>query len=683
MSELGGLLLLAAGLGVLSGTGALVACCLRLRSPLEFVLAAYVVAWAWVVAIALALSPFELVRRAWLLAVLALGLLASVLLWLRLGRPHPPAFGPGLESVRRALRLPVVAVLAGVVALGTLYGMALAFLVPANEGDALAYHLARAAFWKQEQAVGYVSNAVDLRLNVSPPNAEIGQLATMLLAGNDRYVALPQLLAYASLVLCVAALARRLGLAPREAVFGALVFATLPIVAAQASGALNDLVMASFLAVAALFALTPGRAPVALAAVVLGLALGTKFTAVLALPALALVVGLGRPRADWPKLVLAGVAGSALGAAWYVLNLAETGDLDGGLASDAEQRVALSVPTVVINAVRFGLDLVDMSGFATPYLVLLVPAAVLSGILALTPRRQGVRAVAVASACALTLSPLALPSLASAGESATIRAWSALGRPDTPPFERGWGLNNAADSTDSWFGPVGLALLLAGTVVVAVLWRRGRLPALAVALVTAPWVLLATLAVTIVWDPWRGRFLIFGVALAASTWGVLLRSRTVAATTATVGVLTLALSLANAQGKPSGLWELWSPGDDVPSFFRHGSVWGDDRSSVLVRLRPAEGEEAVYEHLEAEVPADARIAIAARENEYLLPYFGADLSRHVSLVRAGDVAPIEAQWVVESPGSRARRCQGAWRTTLELEAGWHVARRVGPDACAT
>jgi 4-amino-4-deoxy-L-arabinose transferase-like glycosyltransferase len=177
-------------------------------------------------------------------------------------------------------------------------------------------------------------------------------LGTTLLSGGDRYVALPQLLAYAALTLCVFGLARRLGLGVPEALFGALAFATLPVVALQASGALNDLVVASFLAAAAVFALRSERTSLILVAVAIGLAVGTKFTAVLALPTLAFVVALSGQVRRLPGLAVAGACGLALGAPWYLANLVETGDLDGGLAEYGDQRADASVTSVLTTAMR-------------------------------------------------------------------------------------------------------------------------------------------------------------------------------------------------------------------------------------------------------------------------------------------------------------------------------------------
>src|SRR5207244_2662465 len=80
-----------------------------------------------------------------------------------------------------------------------------------------------------------------------PPHGEIGSLFAMVLGPGDRFVGLVQTVAYLVTTVGVVGLARRIGLSPREAVFGGLVFATLPIVVLQASTAQNDLLVASFL----------------------------------------------------------------------------------------------------------------------------------------------------------------------------------------------------------------------------------------------------------------------------------------------------------------------------------------------------------------------------------------------------------------------------------------------------
>src|SRR5262245_60461835 len=94
---------------MLLAAAALLACLFGLRSPLGFLLAASLVAWALVVAFTLALSPFRAARPAstwgWLGATLAL----SAGVWLARGMPRPPLGGVA-ASVREAVRDPAVAV---------------------------------------------------------------------------------------------------------------------------------------------------------------------------------------------------------------------------------------------------------------------------------------------------------------------------------------------------------------------------------------------------------------------------------------------------------------------------------------------------------------------------------------------------------------------------------------------
>src|SRR5262249_57870255 len=102
-----------------------------------------------------------------------------------------------------------------------------------------------------------------------------------------------------------------------------------------------------------------------------------------------------------------------------------------------------------------------------------------------------------------------------------FRTGAALGRPPTPDFEVGWNLNVVADPALSWFGPLGL-LLVVGVAVTLVLWRRGRASALLATFALAPFALLWLLSMLVVYDATRGRLVIFSVALAAVTWGLFL-----------------------------------------------------------------------------------------------------------------------------------------------------------------
>jgi hypothetical protein len=663
VSELGGLVLLLVGLGALSATGGLLAACLRLRSPIAFLLAAYVIAWGWLVTVSLALSPARWLTRGALLGALAVGLGVAVVVWSACGRPAPPRVREALAAARDAFRHPAVLVLGIAVALGTVYIGALAFFTPANDWDALAYHVARASFWRQQAGVAYVADVPDWRVNLAPPNAEIGQLATMLVSGRDRYTALPQLLAYAAIALCVAGLARRIGLSVGEALFGALAVATLPVVALQATGSLNDLVVASFLTAAAYFALGGSRASLLLLALSIALAVGTKYTTLLALPTLVVVAAVAQPRRRWPALLLAGIGGALAGSAWYVVTLVETG----GLFPDTSgQRAEQDVAPVLLTALRLGISFIDMSGGDWPHsLVYLIPAGVLAVAGGLAYRRSRGWALALLAAAVWTAAVVAMPVIWELAERPVYRLGLALGRRDVVT-ELGWGLNTKAEPTIAWYGPLVPLLLVLGSVAVILAWRHGRLPSAALALAAAPWLLLVTMALVLAWDVWRGRLLLFGVALGAATWGIMLRWRATALAASAIGSTALFLALANYDGKPAGL-------------FSDLSIWGTPRWQAQIRFAETDH---VLRYTEDEIPSDAQLGLSLVADDYIHPYFGPRLSRQVTIVRAdGGVPPSGADWLVLAPFTRVRRCPDAWRHEF-FHNGWRVERRLAADRCA-
>jgi hypothetical protein len=246
-----------AGQSVLEVSAGLAAACLRLRGMTAFVLWSYVIAYAALIVITAALSAMHLVGRWGLMSGVATSLAGALGVWLRCGRPRGPSL-TGSVSVIHTAKRDQVTVLAVGVGLALLYITAVALFTAPNSVDALWYHLSRAAFWKQQQAVGYIANANDERLNGSPPVGEMAILYTMAVSRTDRFVTIVALGGYVALIVGVFGIARRLGFESREALFAALLFATLPVVTLQASGALNDLVIGSFLVICVYFCLGIG-----------------------------------------------------------------------------------------------------------------------------------------------------------------------------------------------------------------------------------------------------------------------------------------------------------------------------------------------------------------------------------------------------------------------------------------
>ena len=420
-----GFLALILGCALVALTAALVAASLRLTRAVDFLLAFYVIGAAELALAALVVSPVHELTRAGLLVVATVLFALAAVVWQLRGRPSPPSLRAAVGGVRDACRDPVVAVLAVAVSLAVAYAVVLSIATPANDYDALWYHLARAAFWRQQHAVSYISGANDLRLNVFPPVAEITSAWTMVLDGSERYASLFQVLALLALLVGVAGIARRVGLDRRAAILGALLFATLPVVSLQAGTPLNDLTVASFLVVTVYFLLSDGRLSLPLSALSLALAVGTKATALLALPILLLIAAVLCPRRRLGLAIVAGLAGIIVGSFWYAVNLVEKGNAIPRFAPLDEKRIhAPEHIRLPAHLARLAIDAVDPAGsvgrdrwlYALGAAVLLV-----LGVVAVRRGRSGAGLVAVVIAAALVLVPLLVPFVhesSSAGTSA-------------------------------------------------------------------------------------------------------------------------------------------------------------------------------------------------------------------------------------------------------------------------
>jgi hypothetical protein len=112
-------------------------------------------------------------------------------------------------------------------------------------------------------------------------------------------------------------------------------------------------------------------------------------------------------------------------------------------------------------------------------------------------------------------------------------------------------------ATTSWFGPLGFCALVGGIVALRIATRSDR-PVLAV-LALAPVALIVIFAILLTWDQSRGRFMIFGFALAAVAWSAALRHRGLAWGSAGIAAVTMVLALWSSESKPVRLGPLPAP----------------------------------------------------------------------------------------------------------------------------
>jgi 4-amino-4-deoxy-L-arabinose transferase-like glycosyltransferase len=638
----------------------------------QWLLGAYVIGFAEIVVLSLGLSAASTLSR-WPLLVSALLVFCVALATARSARLPP--FRPAASRLREALHDPPIAVV-GVVVVGVIgYSIALGLFRPPNDEDALTYHLARAAFWRQQEGVGYIDGAADSRLNEFAPNSEIAMAFTMVASGTGRFAPLVQLVATLATALAVYGIARRLGLSLREGFLAGLLFVTAPAVALQASTALNDVVVASLVAAAAFFLVGATRPNLVLAGIAVALLVGSKLTGILALPGLALVSVVAR-RHRLPHLAAALAISAVVGGYWYAFNLAEGKAPFGGIGGE---RVHPDVAATISRVLRLALASVELPGAIGLDRLLYVAAAAVLAIVAFAPagsRRE--RAARAALAASATLTPLLLVPLDHLLVRASQKVFFELGRGDVGYLDSDRSATKASPIF-SWYGPLGVLLTLLACVIVIREVRRRRLPAVALVVAAAPALWVVLLGVGVPYWEWNGRYAMGGFALAAATWGLVLRVPPLAWAAAAIALLTVSLAFVRLHDRASGL-RLIEPAVEQ-------SVWSRPEWSIQATDHPH--LRALYRFTERHVRERARIALEPNVfpggsdlggNLPPYPFFGPRLSRTVVFADSPGAAKSEkAEWAILRAG-RAGTCAPGWKEALRFRV-WVVLRRARGAPC--
>jgi hypothetical protein len=628
-------------------TSLLLAAAARLPSLAPTLLVAYLAFTANLGLVTLALSPFQWVTRGGLAVAEALLLAGAAVLWWRRGRPGLP-----LASARGAARVvlasPVTAAFLALVAVVLAYELVLVLTVPPNNGDSLAYHLSRAAAWAQHGGFHWIPNAPTIRMNGFQPLAEQQILFFFVATGRGALFALPQYLAQLAILVAVYGAARRLGFDVRAAAGAMFLVATFSVVALEASTAQNDLVAASFPAVAVCLLLGRTRLEHALGGVAVGMGLGVKLTAALVVPFLAwLALARGR-RVLWTALA-GGVAGLLAVGIWgYVLNLAETGDPLGEGTGPVQGRTSPAYPDSVETAIYIVYSLLDVSVLPDWAIWALAAAGVATAAWLLRRRADRGEAVGVATPF---LAPLLVLGAAAVVAFVAERWGFPIDGPGSISEEgRFRPLDRIANANYSAFGPVGIVALLAATVLAVVAYVRRRAGAAQLALACAFPAFVLAMSLQIAWNPFLIRFLVVPAVLTAPLLAHLFRGLATTTAYCAVAGLVVVLTLTHDQGKP------FDPASGKP--------WGVSQVGALEMNRnPYQRDIAAsYDAFRRAVPDDACVGAVVDNYEPSFLLFGPDLGRRVVYL------------TTEGPYERAIR-NGLWHVVVTTGVNRHVADR--------
>jgi hypothetical protein len=639
-----------------------------------YVLATWIAVVTELVTLGLGLSPFRAVNRTGYTAGEAVLLVLALGVWLRRGRPLPAA-----PRLPRVADHPILVVLSVAVGISLAYELVLCITVAPNNWDSLTYHLSRAASWYQRERVGWIHDAPTERQNAFPANSELMLLWTFVAARSTRLAALPQFLAQAAMLVATYGIAVRLGFRRSSAAFAALLLATFALVALESTTTQNDLVLASLVAATVYFLLGAVPREGALAGLAFSLAIGTKLTAAVVLPALVLVGLMARPsRRVIAMTSAAAVAGfAALGSWLYVQNVEETGHLLGHGGGRVEHTPALTAIGWLATLIRVLYRFADFSGFEGTGPRYAVAASVLAcsvlGAAALvrldaTARRNAPRSRVAALA---NVVPFVWPLLVLTGAMLAYGVLVGLHFPIDPSGTSegafSWRLTTRDQEDISYFGPVGAMV----PVVAARMLGRGtwRTRPLCAAVATFFPLFLAGIALAYRFNAFVGRFMLLPVVVVAALLAVLYERRALAAGIAALAVATLALTHLNNELKPLR---------SVP--------WSISRAETLDLQVWQRGIGEGADALERAVPAGACIGAAMGGDDATFPLFGPQLRRRVSYVpipRSGGLGSPGQDAVIFGPGESSLQPGADWRVS-SLAGYWRLAVRkdvTRPFAC--
>jgi hypothetical protein len=282
---------------------------------------------------------------------------------------------------------------------------------------------------------------------------------------------------------------------------------------------------------------------------------------------------------------------------------------------------------------------------------------------------RGVRFALLAGG--IVASPLVLLAASTqAGRPSLIRFYDFLGQPQgyLAVGDLVASSPRTASDTASWFGPLGLLLVLGAGTAAVVLVRRRRLPRSAAVAASAPLLWFAVVALTLTYHPWQGRFFIAPVGLSAALWGLTLRTRALAWSAVALAAVTALLSLDHFAEKPAGVRLL--------DRTRTTSVWQLERWEVQSQHDPALAP--LFRFLDLNVPPHDSIALALGPNEFGFPAFGPKLERRGELVPFGnDAHRVSTHWLYADAQRASEVDPACWHSVFRSVRGTVFARAPG------
>lgn len=255
----------------------------------------FLIAFAQIVLTFEVLSLFSAISEGWVLIVNTCILVISVYLWNRKKRPlWSLEFADLRRRINNSLKFDK-ALMWLYVAFGVLIlsALTLSILLPVTNADAHAYHVARCVFWIIQKNLNHFDVA-DIRAICLPINSEILYTWVMLFLKRDCFLGLFSFIGYLLSIISIYNVLGFLGYCVRKRLWVIFILSSFASVVVQLSSTETDIIIAGLITSSIYlfwYALkNDKKMPVFMSALAYALAIGTKTTAIIAIPGTALLM---------------------------------------------------------------------------------------------------------------------------------------------------------------------------------------------------------------------------------------------------------------------------------------------------------------------------------------------------------------------------------------------------------
>lgn len=572
----------------------------RIHKLIDWLLIGAITSFAMIVLVFQIANLLQQLNNVWWILAIQVSLLVTVY-WGWRNRKKPTLGFPPISRVSLSIVLdnrqnwPVV-FLGGGVAISLVVYALLIYVVPPNNNDVLAIHLARVGHWLQQGSY-FPWPAANIWQVTFPVNAQLLYAWTMVFTNSDHFVAYIPFIAGLLTAILIYQICRSLHISIKTSIFCGLIWLSYPVVQLHLSSARHDLVSTWLFLSAVYFlckwAYTGRKTFGVFFALAIALVVGTNFSIAAYLPGILilLVIFLLKKQVRFIQLVQTGlvslVAFFLLSSPIFISNGIHFGSPLGPDSGDMTSASVIGeLPLgryLLVNTMRWGYQMADLSGF--PDFIV----------------KTGTRIKASIGEVVFNAINLDVE-----GESATLadHVFSLAAHP-------------RLQEDEAWFGILGFFLMVPTSIVALVYGIKKR-----DLLYTVPILFLVTSYITCSmirpgWTPYDGRYFMPLAAISTPLFAMWIPSKRKGVW---VGWLTATISLISI-----GMVILFNPAKQIVG---GSSIWKMNRIDRLTR-QVYSAKEMVY-LVEAAIPEAASVGVATNGVDYFsYPLYGEHFTRKI------------------------------------------------------